>query len=78
MGNEIFIANGITEAEKVRLARLARGLRQVDVCCMAQVNIVEIVALEKGRFIREKRKNQILRVLGLLDDDQAEADHAES
>lgn len=77
MGNEMFIVNGITEGEKARLARVSKGLRQIDVACMAKVNICEVTALEKGRYIRKIRKEQILRVLDLLEE-QPEATNAKN
>lgn len=73
MSNEIFVINGLTEGERVRLARLAKGLRQLDIACMAKVSISEVTALEKDRYIRKNRKSQILKVLGL--DEQPEVNH---
>ena len=75
MGNEIFIADGLTEGEKARLARLTKGLRQVDVASLAKVNLCEVTALEKGRYIRKHRKMLILQVLDLLPD-QTETENA--
>ena len=67
MANEIFIADGLTEGDKVRLARLARNWRQVDLACYAQVNPVEVTAIEKNRWLRKVSKKRILITLGLLE-----------
>lgn len=73
MGNEIFIINGLTEGQKAKHARIAKGFRQIDVASLAKVNIHEVTALEKDRYIRKSRKSQILKVLGL--DEQPEVNH---
>jgi hypothetical protein len=41
------------------------GLRQIDLASKAEVNIVEVTALEKGRCVRLKRANKIFIILGL-------------
>jgi len=77
MRDEIFIATGLTEGEKVRIARLIKRLRQVDIASLAKVNLCEVTALEKDRYIRNHRKVAILQILGLLLD-QTEIENVEN
>lgn len=74
MDSEVFIINGLTEGQKAKHARIAKGLRQIDLACLAKVSICEVTALEKDRYIRKRRKEQILAVLGLSEPEAA--DHA--
>ncbi len=67
--NDIFVVTGISEGEKARLTRLAKGLRQIDLASLAKVNVCDITALEKNRYLLRTRKRRILAVLGLLDND---------
>lgn len=66
--NDVFVVTGISEGEKARLTRLAKGLRQIDLASLAKVNVCDITALEKNRYLPRTRKRRILAVLGLLDD----------
>jgi transcriptional regulator with XRE-family HTH domain len=75
MSSEVFIVNGLTEGEKARLARVAKGLRQLDIASLAKVSICEVTALEKNRCVRNSSKERIFQVLGLLDE-QPEATNA--
>ncbi|MDD5701308.1 MAG: hypothetical protein PHU23_04570 [Dehalococcoidales bacterium] len=65
--NEIVILSNLTEGQKVRLTRLSKGLRQIDLAALAKVNMGDICALEKDRYLRKSRKLKILEALGLLD-----------
>lgn len=65
MSQDIFIALNMTEGQRVKLARIARGLRQVDVASQAKVAVCDVVCLEKDRYLLRKRKEKILKVLGL-------------
>ena len=67
--NDILVLTGISGGQKVRLTRLARGLRQIDVASMAKVNTIDVTRLEKDRYVPPTRRKRILAVLGLLDDD---------
>jgi transcriptional regulator with XRE-family HTH domain len=67
--NDVFVVTGISEGEKARLTRLAKRLRQIDLASLAKVNVCDITALEKNRYLPRTRKRRILAVLGLLDDD---------
>lgn len=67
-GKEVFIASGISEGEKIRLARLAKWYRQIDVASLAGVTVEDVTGVEKDRWIHEDKKERILRVLGLLED----------
>lgn len=66
--NDIAIFSNLTEGQLVRLTRLSKGLRQVDVASMAKVNLADITAIEKDRYLKKARKERILAVLGLADD----------
>lgn len=69
MSNDIFVVTGISEGEKARLTRLTKGLRQIDLASLAKVNVCDITALEKNRYLQRTRKRRILVALGLLDYD---------
>ena len=66
--NDVFVVTGIIEGEKARLTRLAKRLRQIDLTSLAKVNVCDITALEKNRYLPRARKRRILAVLDLLDD----------
>lgn len=71
--NDILIITGITEGERVRLTRLARGLRQVDLASLAKVNVCDVTALEKNRYLKEARKRKVLAILDLDNDSENES-----
>lgn len=62
-----FVAE-VTEGQKAKLARIAKGLRQVDVASKARVTVTDVVYLEKGRFLRPTIKEKIIAVLGITND----------
>ena len=68
MSGDIFITSGLSEGAKIRLARLAKWLRQVDVASLAGVSLVEVTNAEKGRYVTPERKDRIIKVVGLLDE----------
>jgi len=70
--NDILILTGISEGQKVRLTRLSRGLRQIDVASMANVNTIDVTRLKKDRYLLPTRRKRILAVLGLDDDDESD------
>lgn len=74
MDTDIFILEGVSPGLKVKLTRIAQGLRQIDVACHAHVETIEVVRLEKNRYVAPARRDRILRVLGLL---EAEGDQEE-
>ena len=67
--NNIFIASGLSEGERVRLARLAKWYRQIDVASLAGVTTEEVTNAEKDRYVAPERKERILKVVGLLDNE---------
>ena len=67
--NDILILTGISEGPKVRLTRLSRGLRQIDVASIANVNTIDVTRLEKDRYLLPTRRKRILAVLGLVDNE---------
>ena len=73
MSNDIFVVTGISEGEKARLTRLAKGLRQVEIASLAKVNVCDVTALEKDRYLQKTRKRRILAVLELLDEGEGSA-----
>lgn len=66
---DIFIASGLTEGERIRLARLQKWMRQIDVASLASVTVAEVTSAEKDRYVTPERKDRILEVVGLLDAD---------
>ena len=69
--DDIAVFANLTEGEKARLTRLSKGLRQIDLASLARVNMCDVTAIEKDRYLQKTRKDRILAVLGLLDDDGA-------
>jgi len=66
--------NGLTLGQKVKLARTALQLRQIDLASKASVSLNDIGNLEKDRFliVRPFKIKAILGVLNLLESDDAE------
>ncbi len=71
--NDILVLTDVSEGQKARLIRLAKGLRQIDIASMARVNTIDITRLEKGRYVLPTRRKRILVVLGLAGDDNESA-----
>jgi len=69
VNDNFFIASGLSEGERLRLARLAKWYRQIDVACLAGVTVEEVTNAEKDRYVTPERKARILKVVGLLDHD---------
>jgi DNA-binding XRE family transcriptional regulator len=65
--NDVFAVSGISEGQKVQLARITRGWRQVDLACFAGVNVSDVCTLEHNRYLLPTRKTKILKCLGLVD-----------
>ena len=70
--NNISVFTNLTEGQQVKFARLAKGYRQVDLASIAKVNVGDVTAIEKDRFLKNTRREKILAALGLL---SSEADH---
>lgn len=66
--SDVFILTNVSEGMKVKLTRIAKGLRQIDVAAAARVDTIDITRLEKERYVLPTRRKRILAVLGLLDD----------
>lgn len=66
-----FITYDLTLGERVRLERLSRNWRQIDLASKAGVQLADITALEKDRFLSKNRKRKILLALGLSEADNA-------
>jgi transcriptional regulator with XRE-family HTH domain len=69
--NQATIFMGLTLGEKAKLTRISRNLRQIDLASLARVNVSDIAALEKNRYMRKSRKKRILEVLNLQDELEA-------
>lgn len=69
MTNEFFIATNVSPSLLIRLERIRRGWRQVDLAERAGITQTEVSALERGLYIIPSARQRILAVLGLLDDD---------
>lgn len=68
---DVFIVTNVAEGMKVKLMRISKGLRQIDVAAAARVDCIDIIRLEKDRYVLPMRRKRILAVLGLLDDEGA-------
>jgi len=66
---DILVLTDISEGMKIRLIRLSKGLRQIDVASQANVQPIDITRLEKGRYVLPTHRKRILTVLGLLEKD---------
>ena len=53
---------------KVRLTRVALGLRQIDVAAAARVGQAEVSLLERGGVIRPGVRRKVLLALGMRED----------
>jgi hypothetical protein len=67
--DELLLITGITQAQKIKLARITTGLRQIDLASRASVQPIEVVRAEKGRYVLPTHCQRILRALGLDDDE---------
>jgi len=64
---DIFILTGVNLGQQAKLARVARGLRQIDIASKAGVTVQEIIRLEKDSYVLPTRLQRILAVLGLAE-----------
>jgi len=64
MTNEFFIATNVSPGKLVRLERVHRGLRQVDLAEIAGVTQAEISAFERGSYVTPVVRHRILKSLG--------------
>jgi transcriptional regulator with XRE-family HTH domain len=69
---DILVLTDISEGMKIRLIRLAKGLRQIDVASQANVQPIDITRLEKGRYVLPTRRKRILAVLGLGNENESD------
>jgi transcriptional regulator with XRE-family HTH domain len=65
----ITVFSNLTPGQQIKLTRLSKGLRQVDVASMAKVNLSDVTAIEKDRYLRKTRRERIMRALSLLEDE---------
>jgi transcriptional regulator with XRE-family HTH domain len=73
--SDIAIFTNLSDGQRVRFTRLSKGLRQLDLASLAKVNLADITAIEKDRYLCKTRKERILQVLGLLDEETPEDKH---
>jgi len=69
--NGIAVFSNLTEGQRVRLTRLSKGLRQIDLASLAKVNLADITAIEKDRYLLKTRRERILSVLELDEETDA-------
>jgi transcriptional regulator with XRE-family HTH domain len=62
---DIFIAFDLTLGRRVRLERLSRCWRQIDLASAANVQLADVTAIEKDRYLSRNRRQKILKTLGL-------------
>jgi len=62
---DILVLTGVSFGQKVRLTRLAKGLRQIDLASKANVQPIDITRLEKGRYVLPTRRKRVLAILGI-------------
>lgn len=65
---DILVLTDISEGMKIRLIRLAKGLRQIDVASRANVQPIDITRLENGRYVLPTHRKRILAILGIDDE----------
>ena len=63
--NDIAVFTNLTEGQRVRLTRLSKGLRQIDLASVAKVNLADITAIEKDRYLQKMRQKRILAALDM-------------
>ena len=63
--NEFFIAN-VNPALLIRLERIRRGWRQVDLAQKAGITQAEVSSLERGLYVIPAARRRVLIVLELL------------
>lgn len=68
----VFLEFGLSLGQKVKLRRLARELRQVDLASQARVTLADITTLEHDRYLALSRKERILAILGLDGEEPAD------
>ena len=65
MTSELFIASNISRSLLVRLERISRGWRQLDLAEKAGVTQAEVSALERGRYVIPIVRRRIYQTLEL-------------
>ena len=68
---KLFIAYDLSLGKRVRLERVLRNWRQVDLASKADVQLADITAIEKDRYLSKNRKRKILQALGLSEAENA-------
>jgi transcriptional regulator with XRE-family HTH domain len=71
--NEFFIANNVSPAMMVRLERIRRGWRQVDLAEKAGITQAEVSSLERGLYVIPAARRRVLSVLELLNEEKDNA-----
>ena len=70
--SDILVLTNVSGGQKIRLTRLAKGLRQIDVASQANVQPIDITRLEKDRYVLPTRRKRILAILGLDNDNESD------
>ena len=64
MSNGILVFSGLSEAKRAQIARIAAGLRQVDVAGLALCTSHDVSAYERGIHVSPVVRSRILSALG--------------
>jgi transcriptional regulator with XRE-family HTH domain len=72
--NEFFIATNVSLALMVRLERIRRGWRQVDLAEKAGITQAEVSSLERALYVIPAARRRVLIVLDLLNEDKPDGD----
>jgi len=62
---EIIVIGDLTTGKRIRLARIARGLRQVDLAALAQVPLMAVSDAENDLPMKRWKLMRILQALDL-------------
>lgn len=65
--NDILVLTTLSDGQKIRLTRLAKGLRQIDIASQANVQPIDVTRLEKDRYVLPTRRKRMLTILGMDD-----------
>jgi len=68
--NDFFIAMNVKPALIIRLERIRRGWRQIDLAEKAGVTQAEVSAAERGQYIVPAARRRIEHVLDLKSEDE--------
>jgi transcriptional regulator with XRE-family HTH domain len=62
---DVLVISDLTLGRKVRLARIAKGLRQIDLASMTRLQVLDVSNVEMDRSVHLWKLKRILRTLEL-------------